>query len=45
MIWNILPIEDDKEHDESSTCDCSPSVKLVEGGDMLIIHNAYDGRE
>lgn len=45
MIWHILPNEDTKEHEESSTCECYPLVELAEGGDMLIIHNAYDGRE
>ena len=45
MIWHILPIDDLKEHEEESTCECYPSVKIVDSGDMLIIHNAYDGRE
>jgi len=45
MIWHILPIDDLKEHEEESTCECYSSVKIVDGGDMLIIHNAYDGRE
>ena len=45
MIWHILPINDIKEHEEESTCECYPCVKIVDGGDMIIIHNAYDGRE
>lgn len=42
--WNKL-INDLKEHEEESTCECCPWVKIVDGGDMLIIHNSYDGRE
>lgn len=45
MVWHILPIDDLKEHEEESTCECCPSVEIVDGGDMLIIHNSYDGRE
>lgn len=42
---NILPINDLKPHTEESTCECHPSVEFTEQGDMMIIHNAYDGRE
>jgi hypothetical protein len=42
--WHILPIDDLKPHEEASTCPCHPEVK-VEGGDLLVIHNAFDGRE
>ena len=45
MIWNILPVDDIKDHIEESTCECCPEVEIIENGDMLIIHNAYDGRE
>lgn len=45
MIWNILPENDLKEHIEESTCECGPSVEILENGDMMIIHNSYDGRE
>jgi len=45
MNWHILPLNDSKEHEELSTCDCLPKVEIAEGGDMLIIHNSYDGRE
>lgn len=41
---NILPINDLKEHIESSICECNPSVEF-ENGEMIIIHNSYDGRE
>ena len=45
MVWHILPVDDTKEHIEESTCECLPQVEILENGDMLIIHNAYDGRE
>lgn len=45
MIWNILPMNDLKEHIEESICECGPSVEILENGDMMIIHNSYDGRE
>lgn len=41
---NILPENDIIEHIESSICDCNPRVKF-EDGEMIIIHNSYDGRE
>ena len=43
-IYHIIPVNDLKEHEDSSTCHCSPSVCL-EGGDIFIVHNSYDGRE
>jgi len=45
MIWHILPINDLKEHIELTTCECEPKVEFQPNGDMLIIHNSFDGRE
>lgn len=45
MIWHILPINDLKEHQEESTCECEPKSEILDSGDILIIHNSYDGRE
>lgn len=44
MVIHILPVNDLKEHKESSTCECSPTLE-VENGEMIFIHNSYDGRE
>lgn len=41
---NILPLNDLKKHIESSICECNPRVEF-ENGEMIIIHNSYDGRE
>lgn len=41
----ILPIDDDKPHDEcSTTCECEPLV-LFENGQMIVVHQSFDGRE
>lgn len=41
----IIPLNDLRPHDEdSTTCDCNPSV-LFENGEMIIVHNAFDGRQ
>jgi len=45
MIYHILPINDIKEHEESTTCACSPKIEIIETGDIIVVHNAYDGRE
>lgn len=43
-MYNILPINDLKEHIEDSTCECKPKI-IFENGEMIIVHNSYDGRE
>ena len=43
-MTNILPINDSKEHTEDSTCECCPVI-TEEGGEMIVIHNSFDGRE
>lgn len=42
--FHVLPVNDVKEHRESYICPCLPEVKN-EGGNMIIIHNSFDGRE
>jgi len=42
---NILPINDIKEHTEDTTCKCRPSAEILENGELMIIHNSFDGRE
>ena len=43
-IVHVLPVDDLKPHEESSTCKCEPRIEIVEGG-MLVVHNSWDGRE
>ena len=44
MTLHIVPLSDLKEHIESSLCSCSPKL-LIENGEMIFIHNAWDLRE
>jgi hypothetical protein len=43
-IFHVLPVNDIKEHRESYVCHCQPKVQN-ESGNMIIIHNSFDGRE
>jgi hypothetical protein len=45
MTYHVLPINDTNEHEESSACECQPELQMQENGNMLIIHNSFDGRE
>jgi len=42
--YNVLPVNDLKEHTESEFCECEPKVEIV-NGIAIITHNSYDGRE
>lgn len=45
-VYHILPINDIESHEEAGTmCKCGPKVTFVENGDMLVVHNSFDGRE
>lgn len=44
MILHVLPVNDLEEHIDSSICKCEPKV-LNENGNLIIVHNSYDGRE
>lgn len=41
---HVIPVNDLKEHEDSSTCECQPRVDIVEGG-MVVVHHAWDNRE
>lgn len=43
-IYYVLPVNDAKEHRESYICHCLPEIKY-EGGNMIVVHNSFDGRE
>lgn len=45
MTWHITPVNDLKPHEDLSTCHCGPAAEIHENGDMMIVHNAFDGRE
>ncbi len=44
MTHHVLPVDDLREHQENSTCECCPKI-IFENGDMIIVHNSFDGRE
>lgn len=44
MAIHIIPVNDLKEHEELTTCECCPSVQF-ENGEMIVVHNSFDGRE
>jgi hypothetical protein len=41
---HTLPLNDLKEHEESSSCECTPTMIEV-NGEFIFSHNSYDGRE
>ncbi|TAK57878.1 MAG: hypothetical protein EPO24_09425 [Bacteroidetes bacterium] len=44
MNYAVVPVHDSKEHEEySSMCECEPKIEHVDGN-MIFIHNAFDGR-
>lgn len=45
MIIHIIPNNDLIEHEQDSTCHCSPTATIQDGGDIILIHNSYDHRE
>ena len=43
-IRHIWP--DDEQHDlDSLECYCHPVSQVLETGDILVVHNSFDGRE
>jgi len=42
---NILPVNDIKHHVENSTCECKPKIEILEDGEIMVVHNAWDNRE
>lgn len=41
---NTIPLNDWIEHEESTSCPCEPTLEII-NGEMLVTHNALDGRE
>ncbi len=44
MVQHVLPINDSDTHEEATTCHCQPKV-LNENGNIIVVHNSFDGRE
>lgn len=45
MIIHVTPINDLKEHSEDTACECLPRIEVQYNGDIICVHNSYDGRE
>ena len=43
LMIHILPVNDLEEHEKTTTCKCKPRVEF-ENGEMIVIHNSFDGR-
>ena len=43
--YHVLPIDDLKPHEESTTCECEPRCEWQPNGDLIVVHSAWDGRE
>lgn len=44
MTLHIYPVDDLKEHELTTTCECQPRVEF-ESGSMIVVHSSWDGRE
>ena len=44
MSYHIIPVNDLELHSETPDCHCKPVIQ-VEEGEILIVHNSFDGRE
>lgn len=43
-IYHVLPNMDKQLHSENYKCHCEPEI-MNEGLNMVVVHNAFDGRE
>lgn len=43
-MYHVVPLNDIIEHEDSSTCQCCPTI-VIKDGEMICIHNAMDNRE
>lgn len=44
MNYHVIPNNDARPHEQTTTCECGPKVEHI-AGNMVIIHNSFDGRE
>jgi hypothetical protein len=44
---HVVPIADLRDHptDTPTTCPCRPVFDFVDGGGLIVVHNAWDKRE
>lgn len=44
-MWHVYPTNDLKVHDINGDCACNPIIYIADNGELLYVHNSYDGRE
>lgn len=44
MVWHVLPNNDTHPHEETTICECDPEI-INQNGNMIVVHNSFDGRE
>lgn len=46
-IYHVYPVNDLENHltEEGSQCPCRPTLKIEDSGDLIFVHNSWDGRE
>ena len=45
---HVTPLNDTEKHDLSdtgNTCKCNPEVIIESDSEIIVVHNAFDGRE
>ena len=42
---HLIPFADVKDHIESIHCPCNPTTEKDEDGELVVIHNAFDGSD
>ena len=42
-IYHVVPLNDTEEHSDSD-CDCLPKLEVLDNGNMVLIHHAFDCR-
>lgn len=44
--WHVHPLNDKREHyTDGRHCSCFPEIFVDGDGDVVVIHNSFDGRE
>ena len=44
-VYHVIPINDIEEHSEKDGCKCKPTIEVMKNGNVVIVHNSFDGRE
>jgi len=45
-VWHVFPVNDRREHvTDGGCCGCFAEAYVDGDGDVVVIHNSFDGRE